>query len=75
MPYRGMTEYKVVFDGVPAFAVKITCSGSAHSFRGFRTEAAALIWIAEQEFRTADTEACVGLRGSEDRALVALYGL
>ena len=80
MPYRGMTEYKVVFDGVPAFAVEITCGGGAHSLRGFRTEAAALIWIAEQEFRTANAEAvavgaCVRLRDSEVRSLVALYEL
>ena len=74
-----MTEYKVVLDGVPAFAVEITCSDGAHSLRGFRTEAAALVWIADQEFRAAnaeavETRACVRLRGSEDRALVLLYG-
>ena len=74
-----MIEYKVVLDGVPAFAVEITCSKSAHSLRGFRTEAAALMWIADQEFRAANaeavaTDACIRLRGSEDSALVALYG-
>ena len=67
-----MTEYKVVLDGVPACAVEITCSDGAHSLRGFRTEAAALVWIADQEFREAvETTACIRLRGSEDRALVA----
>jgi hypothetical protein len=74
-----MTEYKVVLDGVPAFAVEITCSDGAHSLRGFRTEAAALVWIADQEFRAANAKAvepsaCIRLPGSEDRALVALYG-
>ena len=76
-----MTEYKVVLDldGVPAFAVEITCSDGAHSLRGFRTEAAALIWIADQEFRAANaeivaTDAFICLRGSEDSALVASYG-
>jgi len=74
-----MTEYKVVLDGVPAFAVEITCSDGAHSLRGFRTEAAALVWIADQEFRAAnaeavETNACIRLRGSKDRALVELYG-
>jgi hypothetical protein len=72
MPYCDMTEYKVVLDGVPAFAVEITCSDGAHSLRGFRTEAAALVWIADQEFREAvETTACIRLRGSEGRALVA----
>jgi hypothetical protein len=75
-----MAEYKVVLDGVPAFAVEITCSDGAHSLRGFRTEAAALMWIADQEFCAANaaaktTGACIRLRGSEDRALVALYGV
>ena len=45
----------------------------------FRTEAAALMWIADQEFRAANaeavaTDAYIRLRGSEDSALVALYG-
>jgi hypothetical protein len=74
-----MTEYKVVLDGVPAVAVEITCSDGAHSLCGFRTEAAALMWIADQEFRAANaeavaTDACIRLRGSEHNALVALYG-
>ena len=76
---RSMIGYKVVLDGVPAFAVEITCTDGAHSLRGFRTEAAALMWIADQEFRAANaeavaTDACIRLRGSEDSALVALYG-
>jgi hypothetical protein len=75
-----MTEYKVVLDGVPAVAVETICSDGAHSLRGFRTEAAALMWIADQEFRAANAEAiatgaCIRLRESEDRALVALYGV
>ena len=74
-----MIEYKVVLDGVPPVAVEITCSDGVHSLRGFRTEAAALVWIADQEFRAAnakavESSACIRLPGSEDRALVALYG-
>jgi len=76
---RSMIEYKIVPDGVPAFGMEITCSDGAHSLRGFRTEAAAMMWIADQEFRAANaeavaTDACIRLRGSEDSALVALYG-
>jgi hypothetical protein len=75
-----MTEYKVLLDGVPVVAVEITCSDGAHSLRGFSTEAAALMWIADQEFHavnaeTATTGASIRLRGSQDRALVALYGV
>ena len=74
-----MIEYKVVLGGVPTFTVQITCSDGVHSLRGFPNEAAALIWIADQEFRAANaeavaTDACIHLRGSEDRALVTLYG-
>ena len=74
-----MIRFKVVLDGVPAFAVEITCSDGAHSLRGFPTEAAALAWIADQEFRAANAEAVetcssIRLRGSEDCAFVALYG-
>jgi len=38
-----MTEYKVVPDGVPAFAAEITCSDGARSLPGFPTEAAAMV--------------------------------
>ena len=72
-----MAEFKVVLDGVPAVAVEIKFSDGTHTLRGFRTEAAALIWIADQEIRAANAEAvgaCVSLRGSEGGALVALYG-
>ena len=67
-----MTEYRVVRDGAPGFAVEIICSDGAHSLRGFRTEAAVLEWIADQEFRAANAEAVeisanISLRGSEDR--------
>jgi hypothetical protein len=49
-----MTEYKVVLDGVPAFGVEITSDDGRQSVRGFRTEAAALMWVAEQEFCAAN---------------------
>jgi hypothetical protein len=59
--------------------VEITCSDGAHCLRGFQTEAAALIWIADQEFRAANAEVVATgarsrVRGSEDRAPVAQYG-
>ena len=74
-----MTEYKLALDRVPAIAVAITCSDGAQSLLSFRTEAAALVWIADQEFRAANAEAvemcsCIRLRGSEDCGFVALYG-
>jgi hypothetical protein len=51
-----MMEYKVLFDGIPPFAVEITCGDGSQSVRGFRTEAAALMWVAEQEFYAANAD-------------------
>jgi len=48
-----MAEYKVILDGLAAFVVEVTGeSGSRFVYR-FPTEAAALIWIAEQASRDA----------------------
>jgi hypothetical protein len=78
-PYWSTTDYKALLDGASAFAVEITRSGGVHSLRGFRSEAAALMWIADQEFGAANaaamaTDTCIHLRGSDGSALVALYG-
>ena len=48
MPCSGMTEYKLVFDGLRVFKVEIAPDGDVTSVLGFPTEAAALMWIAEQ---------------------------
>ena len=45
--------YKLVFDGLAAFVVDITSTSGHQSVRRFPTEVAALMWIAEQEFRDA----------------------
>ena len=52
-----MADYKLVLDGLAAFVVDITSTSGRRSMRRFPTEAAALTWIAEQEFRDAATEA------------------
>ena len=51
-----MVDYKVVFDGPPAFGVEITRDDGSQSVRRFPNEAAALMWVAEQEFHTANDE-------------------
>ena len=51
-----MTKYKIVLDGLPPFAVEITCGSGLQSVRGFKNEAAALIWVADQEFLAANAE-------------------
>ena len=51
-----MVDYKVVFDGPPAFGVEITRDDGSQSVRRFPNEATALMWVAEQEFHTANDE-------------------
>jgi hypothetical protein len=51
-----MVGYKVVFDGPPAFGVEITRDDGSQSVRRFPNEATALMWVAEQEFHTANHE-------------------
>jgi hypothetical protein len=51
-----MEGYRLVLDGLAAFVVDITSTSGSRSMRRFPTEAAALMWIAEQEFRDAAAE-------------------
>jgi hypothetical protein len=43
-----MAEYKVILDGLSHFGVEIATPDGFRCVRGFPTEAAALVWIAEQ---------------------------
>jgi hypothetical protein len=60
-----MVGYRLVLDGLAAFVVDITSTSGSRSMRRFPTEAAALIWIAEQEFRHAAAEAVQESEGSQ----------
>ena len=60
-----MADYKLVLDGLAAFVVDITSTSGSRSMRRFPSEAAALMWIAEQEFRDAATEAVQGVDGNQ----------
>ena len=60
-----MADYKLVLDGLAAFAVNITSTGGHQSIRRFSTEAEALMWIAEQEFRDATAETVRVAEGSQ----------
>ena len=48
-----MTEFKLVFDGMRS-KVEIAPDGGVLSVLGFPTEAAALMWIAEQYAEPAE---------------------
>ena len=60
-----MAVYKLVLDGLAAFVVDITSTSGSRSMRQFPSEAAALMWIAEQEFHDAATEAVQGVNGNQ----------
>jgi hypothetical protein len=60
-----MAGYRLVLDGLAAFVVDITSTSGRRSMRRFPTEAAALMWIAEQEFRDPATEAVQESEGSQ----------
>ena len=60
-----MEGYQLVLDGLAAFVVDITSTSGSRSMRRFPTEAAALMWIAEQEFRDAAAEAVQEPEGSQ----------
>jgi hypothetical protein len=62
-----MAEYTVILDGLRSFGVEVTAPDGFRSVRGFPTEAAALLWIAEQTAREAN--ACIS---TSDGGLVAL---
>jgi hypothetical protein len=51
-----MADYRLVLDGLAAFVVDIVSTSGRRSMRRFPTEAAALMWIAEQECCDAATE-------------------
>ena len=48
VPYQDMVESKIILNGIAAFVVEITGADGSRSIRRFPTEAAALMWIAEQ---------------------------
>ena len=56
MAYCRLAEYTLVLDGLAAFVVDIVSTSGRRSMRRFPTEAAALMWIAEQECSDAATE-------------------
>ena len=51
-----MADYRLVLDGLAVFVVDTAPTGGRRSMRRFPTEAAALTWIAEQEFRDVAAE-------------------
>jgi hypothetical protein len=57
-----MADYKVILDGLAAFVVEVTCTNGSRFLRKFPTEAAALMWIAEQE--QANATAAETVRGA-----------
>jgi len=60
-----MADYRLVLDGLAAFVVDITSTSGSRSMRRFPSEAAALMWIAEQEFRDAAAETVQGVNGNQ----------
>jgi hypothetical protein len=60
-----MVDYRLVLDGLAAFVVDITSTSGSRSMRRFPTEAAALMWIAEQGFRDAAAEAVQESEGNQ----------
>jgi len=60
--------YKLVLDGLAAFVVDITTTSGHRSMRRFPTEAAALMWIAEQEFRDAAADTVKEANGNQSSA-------
>ena len=60
-----MVGYRLVLDGLAAFVVDVTSTSGSRSMRRFPTEAAALMWIAEQEFRDAAAEAMQESEGNQ----------
>jgi hypothetical protein len=54
-----MADFKVILDGLRSFGVEVTAPDGFRSVRGFPTEAAALLWIAEQTARQANPAAVI----------------
>ena len=63
-----MADYRLVLDGLTAFVVDIASTSGRRSLRRFLTEAAALTWISEQEFRDVAAETAKGADGSQSPA-------
>jgi hypothetical protein len=63
-----MADYRLVLDGLAAFVVDTASTSGRQSVRRFLTEAAALTWIAEQEFREVAAEAAKGADGNQSSA-------
>jgi hypothetical protein len=63
-----MADYRLVLDGLAAFVVDTASTSSRRSMRRFPTEAAALTWIAEQEFRDVAAETAKGADGNQSSA-------
>ena len=55
-----MADYRLVLDGLAVFVVDIASTSGRRSMRRFPTEAAALTWISEQEFRDVAAETAKG---------------
>jgi hypothetical protein len=51
-----MADYRLVLDGLATFVADITATSGSRSIRRFPSEAAALMWIAEQGCRDAIAE-------------------
>ena len=65
---RGMADYKLVLDGLAVFVLHIASTNGRRSVRKFPTEAAALTWIAEQEFRDVAPETANVADGNQSSA-------
>jgi hypothetical protein len=63
-----MADYRLVLDGLAVFVVDIASTSGRQSMRRFPTEAAALTWIAEQEFRDVPAETAKGADGDQSAA-------
>jgi hypothetical protein len=56
MPYWGMTEYKLILEGLSTFRVEVMPLSGVLSMLRFPTEVAALMWIAEQSIYDENAE-------------------
>jgi hypothetical protein len=63
-----MADYRLVLDGLAVFVVDITSTNGRRSMRRFPTEAEALMWIAQQEFRDVPAELAKGADGNQSCA-------
>ena len=63
-----MADFRLVLDGLAVFVVDIASASGHRSMRRFPTEATALAWIAEQEFRDVAAETAKGAAGNQASA-------